>query len=113
MWGNAGSIGGEFRTAIRTKSFRVAMDLARSMPRLSLSDALALTVLGAAQEPERFPALARRFLVRFIEEAEPSLEQVKKVADALDSLCLTSDLPVLRQGAEEALEDLGRQLRRH
>jgi hypothetical protein len=108
----AGSLGGEFRTALRTKSFRLAMDLARSMPRVSLSDALALTMLAAEQAPERFPALARRFLVRFIAEAEPTLEQVKKVADALDSLGLTGDLPALREGAERALEDLGRQLRR-
>lgn len=81
---------------------------AHSVPVLTLDRALRLTILLGLEEGHRsYPAAARRFLRRFIRECEPTLEQVKRVADALD--CLANH-PHLRLDARDALQDLARQL---
>jgi hypothetical protein len=70
-----------------------------------------LTVVLGRQGDGRYAAAAQRFLVRFILEACPSLLNLKKVVDALDVVGRVRQMPELQEGAETALEDLGRQLR--
>jgi len=73
--GNAGSLGGEFRTAIRTGIYKLALNVARSMPVISIADALDLTLLAAEQDLERFDAMAQRWLCRLAEERATSLAE--------------------------------------
>ncbi len=56
---------------------------------------------------KRFEPAARRFLERFIREDAPTVEQVKKVADALNSI--NGYLELIAWGA---LMDLAEQLER-
>jgi hypothetical protein len=100
-----------FDRAVRESNVAMAWNVAGGIGRVELHRALALTLLLGRQGDRRYPASARRFLARFAEEAEPTLAQVRKVADALDTLARTRDLPAMREGADRALEDLGRQLR--
>jgi len=100
-----------FDRAVRDSNVAMAWNVAGGLKRVELDRALALTVLLGRQGDERYPASARRFLARFAEEAGPTLGQIKKVADALDTLGRTHELPAMREGADRALEDLGRQLR--
>jgi len=77
---------------------------------VTLDQALLLTMLMARDEVPRYPPVARRFLIRFIREAKPTLEQVKRVADGLDVLG-TPEAGVQAIEARKALADLARQLR--
>lgn len=101
-----------FDRAVSERDPDRAFEAARAAAPLGLEQALRLTVLLAHAADDRYLPAARRFLARFAVEAEPSLKQLSKVADALDCIRLTDDLPMLREGADRALEDLGRQLRR-
>ncbi len=65
---NAGTDYGRFRTALNTGSYGLARNIALDLPRVDLADAIRLTVLAAAKDPDHFDALALRCLVRFIEE---------------------------------------------
>jgi hypothetical protein len=67
---------GEFQTALRTGSFSVACNVARSLPRVTLSDALRLTLLAARKAPDRYPDMARRWLARLAVERSPTLDQL-------------------------------------
>ena len=46
----------------------MAVAAAKDLPRLSLADALELTVLVARKDPHRHPRVAARWLLRFLEE---------------------------------------------
>lgn len=46
----------------------MAFAAAKDLPRLSLADALELTVLVARKDPSRHPRIAARWLLRFLEE---------------------------------------------
>jgi hypothetical protein len=74
--GTAGSPYGEFQTALRTGSFELACQVAQTLPRLTLSDALHLTLLAARKRPERFEEMARRWLARLLVERSPSLDEL-------------------------------------
>lgn len=102
---------GIFDRAVGESSLERAWGAARGLSPLDLPRALALTVLLGRRGDRRYPDCARRFLSRFAVEAEPTLAQIRKVADALDTLERTRDLPAMREGADRALEDLARQLR--
>jgi hypothetical protein len=84
--GNAGTLGGEFRTALRTRSFVIAMQIAKSMPHLTLTDALDLTLLAAEKDPERYRSLAQRFLIRLIEERDLSFTDIGDAARQLAAI---------------------------
>lgn len=75
-----------------------------------LDQALRLTLLLGREQSEDYEAAARRFLVRFLKEVKPTLEQAKKVADALNEIgkpdSFTADMEAL-----PAMADLARQLR--
>ena len=72
--GNAGTPSGRLRTAISTGSYGLALNIASELPRVELSDAIRLTALAAAKDPERFDALAVRVLSRLLEERRLSLD---------------------------------------
>jgi hypothetical protein len=88
-----------------------ALQWARGLKKVTLHRALALTLALGRAADERFLAAAHRFLVRFILEVRPSLLNLKKVVDALDVVGRVRLMPEVTQGADEALVDLGRQLR--
>lgn len=88
----------------------MALQHARSLPDppLELDRALRLTIaLGIAEAPA-FQSAARRFISRLCTEQTPTMEQVRKTADALDELTRFT----LRSQAREALLDLAGQLSR-
>lgn len=100
-----------FDRAIRGSAPPRAWNAAGGLKEVELHRAPALTILAGRQGDRRYPVSARLFLARFALEAEPTLGQIKKVADALDTLGHTHELPVMRDGADRALEDLSLRLR--
>jgi hypothetical protein len=48
--------------------------MARELGRISLAEALELTVLVGRKEPRRRPRIAVRWLERYIQECEPTLD---------------------------------------
>lgn len=99
-----------FEQAIREGKVGLAWASAREIGELGLARALSLTLLLARERDQRYERTASRFLIRLIEERRPTLRQLAKVADALDSLWRVRGPPALRVAAENALEDLRRQL---
>lgn len=99
-----------FERALREKDTQEAWGQARGLPQLSLGQALRLTILLGRDGHPAFVRAARRFLVRFLGEQSPALDQVKCVADALACLRLTQNLPAIREEAERSLESLARQI---
>jgi hypothetical protein len=98
---------GIFDRAVRESNVGTAWSVAGGLGRVELHRALALTVLLGRKGDERYPASARRFLARFTEEAGPTLAQIKKVADALDTLGRTHELPAMREGPTGLSRTLG------
>ena len=58
-------------------------DTARELPRIGLGDARMLTLLALTREPENFERLASCWLEKFIDEAEPTLEEIVYAAELL------------------------------
>jgi hypothetical protein len=105
-------IGEQFDRAIGGDDLDRAWLLAAQLDSVPIGRALALTTLLGRRGDPRFEAAALRFLERFCKEAEPRLDQVSKVADALQTLRRTGDLPAMSDGAARSLDDLRRQLDR-
>lgn len=72
-----------FRRAIERRALWLAEDAARELPNLSLPDALQLVHLYAERGSPKFEPAARRWLVRYLSEGTPSLEDVAKVTASL------------------------------
>jgi hypothetical protein len=64
-----GTAHGRFQRAIRERHLRRASMAARELGTVSLADALALTLLTAELEDDRWPRAAARWLGRFILES--------------------------------------------
>jgi hypothetical protein len=63
------------------------MAAARELPKLSLLDALELTMLIARKDPGRYPRVAGRWLLRLLEEhPEMRIEEVALAASSLVAL---------------------------
>ncbi len=60
--------------------------MARELGRISLVEALELTILIAAKEPKRLPRVAVRWLERYLQECEPTLSDVALAVSALSAL---------------------------
>jgi hypothetical protein len=60
--------------------------MARELVRISLAEALELTILIARKEPRRLPRVAVRWLERYLEERDTTLGQVALVVGALSAL---------------------------
>jgi hypothetical protein len=87
-----------------------ALKWARELEQVSLDRALALTLVLGRSDDDRYLPAANRFLVRFIAEVHPSLFNLHKVVDALDVVGRVRLIPDVTKAADQALEDLGRQL---
>ena len=60
--------------------------MARELGRISLAEALELTILIAKKEPQRLPRVAVRWLERYLQECEPTLANVALAVSALSAL---------------------------
>jgi hypothetical protein len=61
----------------------MAEDAARELPNLPLEDALQLVCLYAERGSPKFEPAARRWLVRYLTDGTPGIEDVAKVAASL------------------------------
>jgi hypothetical protein len=64
----------------------VAEATARELGRISLAEALELTILIGRKEPRRLPKVGVRWLERYLQEREPTLAQVALAVSALSAL---------------------------
>jgi len=70
-----------FRRALEHGNLLVAETTAREIGRLSLAEALELTMLIARKDPRRHPRVAARWLLRYLEECdEATIEEAAMVA---------------------------------
>jgi hypothetical protein len=60
--------------------------MARELGRISLAEALELTILIAKTEPRRHPKIAVRWLERYLLECEPTLCDIALAVSALSAL---------------------------
>lgn len=67
----------------------MALAAAKDLPQLNLVDALELTILVARKDPRRHPRVAKRWLLRFLEE-HPHLTIEEAALAASSLLALTS-----------------------
>jgi hypothetical protein len=74
--GTAGSDHAELRRCLKVGQYASACAAARSLAVVPLDAALDLTLLAAEKAPDRYEAMARRWLVRFMEETEPGLPEI-------------------------------------
>lgn len=72
-----------FRRAIERGALWMAEDAARELPTLTLQDALQLVHLYAERGSPKFEPAARRWLVRYLSEGTPSLQDVANVTASL------------------------------
>jgi hypothetical protein len=76
-----------FRRALERENLFVAEATAKELPRISLGDALKLTLLIAREEPHRLPRVAARWLLRYLEERETAtIEEAAMAASCLTAL---------------------------
>jgi hypothetical protein len=99
-----GSAHERFQRAIQRRNLFAAEMAAREMDRVTLANALALTLLIAEESPERYERAAMRWHARFVQEARGlSLPDARLALAALDSLSGAG-----RKAAAGALTQLGR-----
>jgi hypothetical protein len=75
-----------FRRALEAGNLVVAELAPHQLRGLSLADALELTALAALRDRERGARYAVRWLARWLEEAQPTLDQAVLVVGALRAL---------------------------
>jgi hypothetical protein len=81
-----GSAYARFRRYLDACQVDNALLAAHELPRISLSDALELCELLAREHDARFSRAAGRWVVRFAQEHEASLEEIQLAAGALAQL---------------------------
>ncbi len=86
MMGNAGSDYGYFQRALKAGSYASAWQFACQLPTVSLADALSLTLLAAKDDPERFDAMALRWLCRLAAERSLTLAEFAEAAAELQGV---------------------------
>jgi hypothetical protein len=75
------------RRALERGNLLVAEATAKELPRVSLTDALELTLLIAQKEPRRHPRVAARWLRRYLDERPgATIEEAAMVAGCLAGL---------------------------
>jgi hypothetical protein len=80
--GSMEGAGHAFRTGISQKSFGMAFNAAANMD-LSLEQALALTLLAAEAAPERYEAMAARWIAKMVDERRPTLHEIRWAVERL------------------------------
>jgi hypothetical protein len=101
-----GSLHGQFQRAVERRHLLSAETAARDLPRLSLSDALALLLLIAEQDPERFGRAAARWHARFALEA-----RTLDLRESQLALAAIAAMGVGDTAGTQPLRDLGRRYR--
>jgi hypothetical protein len=74
--GVSGSDHAELQRCLKAGDYASACSAARSLAVVPLDAALDLTLLAAEKKPERYEDMARRWLVRWMEEKEPGLAEI-------------------------------------
>jgi len=98
-----------FHHALERGRYHEALPRAFEVPRLSLKDALLLTILAARHDQDRYERMAQRWLVRFISEKRPTLGLIQYVASDLDRLGL-NEPPGCDEDAEARLRKVAEKL---
>jgi hypothetical protein len=76
-----------FRRAIERGNLTIAEATARELLRVSLADALELTILIARKDPRRHPRVAARWLLRYLEKVpETTIDEAALAASCLAAL---------------------------
>ncbi|TMM28314.1 MAG: hypothetical protein E6F93_12595 [Actinobacteria bacterium] len=93
-----------FRRALERGNLLVAEATAKEIGRISLAEALELTLLIAQKEPHRHPRVAARWLLRYLEESdEVTIREAAMAASCLAALGNDEEAPrTLRAMAERA-----------
>ena len=73
-----------FRRAIQRRALWLAEDAARELPNLSLEDALQLVHLYAERGSPKYETAALRWLGRYLNEHEPTLQRFAEITGDLD-----------------------------
>ena len=71
------------RRALKHGHLWAAEDAARELPSIALEDALTLVRLYGERESPKYEKAALRWLARYLEEGEPTLERFAKLASGL------------------------------
>jgi hypothetical protein len=74
--GVSGSDHAELLRCLKAGDYRSACSAARSLSVVPLDAALDLTLLAAKKDPGRYEDMARKWLVRWMEETDPGLEEI-------------------------------------
>jgi len=99
-----GSSYARFRRAIDAGQPAKALDAASELPQVSLADALALCLLLAARDRDRYEPAARRWLERFAGEGGKSLHEILMAGAALAELGRMPGSEVARDTLEQLVE---------
>ena len=86
MMGTAGSDYGYFQRSLKAGHYASAWQFAKQLPSISLADALSLTLLAAKDDPDRFDAMALRWLCRLVEERSLTLAKFAGAAAELQGV---------------------------
>jgi hypothetical protein len=97
--GTAGSDHAELRRCLKAGQYASACAAARSLAVVPLDAALDLTLLAAEKDPERYEAMARRWLARMIDETSPGLPEISLAIVSLRARKKPPD-PARGRGAE-------------
>jgi hypothetical protein len=98
-------------TAIARRDLPKAWYAAAGAGVVYLDQFLLITLLLGEEDSGSFDAAARKFLIRFMKEIKPSIEQVKTVSEALWVVGDSDAFPPTRNQAQSAMADLARQIR--
>jgi hypothetical protein len=91
-----------FRRAIERGNLTIAEATAKEIGRLSLSEALELTLLIAREDPRRHPRVAARWLRRYLDEHHgTTIDEAALVASSLAALVGRE-----HETAEQTLRDM-------
>ncbi len=81
--GVSGTDYGDLKRALKAGQYASACTYARSLPVVPLDAALEITLLAAEKAPERFEAMAVRWLTRVGAERKPPLHEYAWAAERL------------------------------
>ena len=98
--------------ALVAKDVDAVLAISRQRRVVPLRYAARIVCLLADRNDARYNIVARRFLVRVIEELEPPMEQVKKLADCLVSVHNSVYQHEARRGLQDVVVQLHQRERR-
>jgi hypothetical protein len=101
-----GTIGGQLQRAIDAGDLLAVRSLARELPNISLERATQITLLILEQEPDSYPAAARRLLARL------ASERVIPLSALVDAAAILSELEFEPTAGRRELFELVKEARR-